>query len=322
MLSPSDAAVLQLMHTPKVGARTLEKVLAAVAAEGVPPEEVVSGPPSALSRFGLTAVSPESLAAARDQADRLGGQMEEHGIYLLVKGGPGYLPSLAGKGAPPVLFARGPRGIVERKAVAFCGARDASPKGRQIARVCAEALAARGVNIVSGYANGVDLVAHAAALTANGVTTLVLAEGILRFKAKPEVTGLLTDANHMILSQFPPRLPWSVGNAMQRNATVLGLADAVLVIESGESGGTFAAAEAALAMGRPLFVVDFADPPPSAAGNRHFLDRGAAPLRMGPDGSPNLREVWKFLDGGSLGGTPPDSAPVQRTLFEPLEDAG
>ena len=56
------------------------------------------------------------------------------------------------------------RALLERPAVAFCGARDASEGGLGATQAGAALLAAEGVNVVSGYASGVDLTAHVAAL--------------------------------------------------------------------------------------------------------------------------------------------------------------
>ena len=74
------------------------------------------------------------------------------------------------------------------------------------------------------------------------------------------MADLLTEANSVVVSEFPPKLPWSVGNAMQRNRTICGLVHAMIVIEAGTTGGTWAAGQAALELGVPLFVLDFPNP--------------------------------------------------------------
>ncbi len=319
MTSRFEAAVLQLMHTPKVGAKTLDRVLAAAQRDNVEVEDVLTGEPSEWGRYGLKGVTPESLKAGRERTNRLDGQLSEAGIRLLVKRLGDYPESLTvvlGDDAPPVLFALGSAGILRRKGVAFCGSRHASDKGLQIAHACAETLAREGVNVVSGYANGVDLTAHAAALAYGGTTTFVLAEGILRFKPKPQVRDLLDDGNGLVLSQFPPRSAWTVGNAMQRNAVVTGLSSVVLVVESGRDGGTFAAGEYALRRHRPVFVVEYSDPPPSAEGNRLLIDRGARPLRMKSDGTPNLSEVMRELEGPTPTSAIPSRPVRQPSLFD------
>jgi DNA protecting protein DprA len=300
MSSRSELAVLQLMHLPRVGPRTQDKVLSLAAEHRLAVEDVLSAGPERLALYGLKGVTSTALQEARERADELSHELAEHGIRLLVKGEPGYPSSLirhGGREAPPLLFARGSINTVSRPGVAFCGSRRASETGLAIARYCATELAKQGVNVVSGYANGVDLTAHAAALDVRGATTLVLAEGIFRFRLKPELADTWEGSEYLIVSQFPPRMAWTAGNAMQRNAVILGLAEAAIVIESGTDGGTYAAGETALAAGRPLFVVDYTDPPESAAGNRLLLKQGAHPLPVRPNGIPDLAPVYELLAG-------------------------
>ena len=123
---------------------------------------------------------------------------------------------------------------------------------------------------------------------------IVAPEGVA-FAPSPtdEVRGALAPLarpdNLVVVSSFPPRLPWSVGNAMARNHLICGLSGALIVIEAGDTGGTLAAGRAALAHGVPLFVVDFA--PPAAPGNALLLAAGGVPLRRRPSGEPNLDAV-------------------------------
>ena len=100
----------------------------------------------------------------------------------------------------------------------------------------------------------------------------------------------------LVVSQFAPRLPWSVGNAMARNGTIIGLAQAMVIVEAGLSGGTFAAGEQALRMRKPLFVVAFAQPAASAAGNAHFIQRGATPIRRSKaEGRANVEPILSAI---------------------------
>lgn len=328
-MSSRDTAILQMVVTRGVGPRTIDRVLKRAADEG---EEFVgpgAGRAETWARLGLKPALAEAVAVAREQAGQLRDAMEADGVFLLVKGSPGYperLTRYAGDTAAPVLFARGNRAILERPAVAFCGSRKASAQGLDWARKFASGLAAEGVNVVSGYADGIDLIAHRAALEAGGRTTLVLAEGIFRFTRKPVIDEVLDEHRSLILSEFPPRLPWSVGNAMQRNGTVLGLSDAIVVVESGLDGGTFSAGDQALKQGRPLFVLDYPEPPASAEGNRAFLRPGARPLRSEGDGTHDLAELLRLVrdnDGMTrCHETLRRHQGVQRSLFDAGGEAG
>lgn len=192
---------------------------------------------------------------------------------------PAQLATTLGAKAPPVLFAAGELSLLARPGVGFCGSREASDRAIGAVAASASDIAKAGMNVISGYARGVDTAAHKAALETSGYTTMVLAEGILKFTPRAELRNLATPYNTLVLSEFPPRMPWSVGNAMKRNSTICAFADAMVVVESKLTGGTYAAGVAALELGRPLFVVDYGDNERVAPGNRYFIDHGASPLR-------------------------------------------
>jgi DNA protecting protein DprA len=288
--------ILNLLLAKGVGVKTLSEIVDSLLAGGLSPEEqAIDELASALDwRPDLT----KSALAVQQQAAELAEQLDCQGVRILVRGFgiyPQRLVQVLGKNAPPVLFAKGNLSIFNSKAVGFCGSRHASEKGVHVAAESASALGARGVNVVSGYAAGVDLAAHCAALEAGGVTTIVLAEGILHFRAKREIKNLLTDDNHVVVSEYSPRLPWNARNAMQRNQTIIGLSDALIVIESGTTGGTRACGESAMKLGHPLFVAEYATPSGSAEGNKDFLNRGAVALRGDRQGRPNMTKVFEAL---------------------------
>ena len=87
-----------------------------------------------------------------------------------------------------------------------------------------------------------------------------------------------------LVSTFLPYDGWQAWRAMERNRCILGLSDRLFVSEAGESGGTIAAGREALTMGVPTWVLDFDEPPGSAAGNRTLIESGGRPVRMPSDG--------------------------------------
>ncbi|MEE9466305.1 MAG: DNA-processing protein DprA, partial [Candidatus Neomarinimicrobiota bacterium] len=211
--------------------------------------------------------------------------------------------SLLEDDAPPILFARGNLDILNKESVGFCGSRKATDKGLQVAHLSSHALAAEGLNIVSGYAHGVDLTTHSAALEACGVTSIVLAEGILNFKEKNKIKDLLDEKNQVIISECPPTLPWNAGNAMRRNRLICGLSKALIVIESGMDGGTFAAGNKALELGIPLFVAEYADDLQAYEGNKYFLKKGAIALRGNRTGIPNISKIREAIKSRAISNT-------------------
>jgi DNA processing protein len=200
-------------------------------------------------------------------------------------------PRLLGEvqGAPPLLFFSGPRELLSTVGLAVCGSRNASDIGLQAARACGHVAASMGLTVISGYARGVDMATHTAALESGGRTVIVLAEGIHHFRVKRGHFSRVWDPDRvLVVSQFSPTQPWSAGQAMTRNVVILGLGRALVVVEAAERGGTYAAGMRALKAGRRVLALEFARAP---KGNDLLLKRGAIPVRSAEELSRLLKEI-------------------------------
>ena len=96
----------------------------------------------------------------------------------------------------------------------------------------------REITVVSGAAKGIDTAAHRTALASGGSTIVVAPEGILNFRLRSEIKELASAANTLIMSEFQPNTRWFTANTMTRNHTLIGLSNALIVVESGLRGGT------------------------------------------------------------------------------------
>lgn len=299
----SELGYLQLHTAQGIGAATMRRVLARLDETETSLDDFLrlsSG--EQVEDFGLAPRQAEALGAARAEAERIRADLQQRGVSLLTKASPEYpsrLRQRLGDSAPPILYVWGNLRLFRKQAVGFCGARDVSDQGLEVARDCASQLADWGWTVVSGGARGVDAATHHAALEAGGSTIIVLPAGILSHNLRRALKRLVTKQRTLIISEFAPTAPWSVANAMERNRTICGLSAALVVIESGTSGGTFAAGQLALRLNTPLFVADYAEPTASAAGNAYFLGRGAYPLRRSTEsGQANLEPVRLTVESG------------------------
>jgi DNA protecting protein DprA len=185
---------------------------------------------------------------------------------------------------PALLYVRGNIALLERPGAAIVGKRQPGEAALAVAAALAAGLAAGGINVVSGYAPGIDSAAHGSALRAGGTTTAVLPEGLHHFQARPEMQDYLTVDNILVVSQFDPDAGWAAYQAMARNKLVAALANALVVIvagaerdAAGRHSGTFDAGMSALKLGLPVFVTApsfFPAPPP---GNLELIKSGAQP---------------------------------------------
>lgn len=159
-------------------------------------------------------------------------------------------------GAPAGLFVWGDIDCLSQPSVAIVGTRGASTYGKAAARKFAEAFARSGLTVISGGAQGIDAAAHEGAMEAGGKTGCVLACGIDRVYPAAH-RGLFDRIREQgcLVSQFPAAWSPRHDSFVQRNATVAGLSDAILVVEAPERSGALITANRANEYGRPVFVV-------------------------------------------------------------------
>jgi DNA processing protein len=220
---------------------------------------------------------------------------------------------------PALLYVTGNLSILNRPAVAIVGKRNAGAAALVAADSLAGELAAKGINVISGYAAGIDSAAHLGALRAGGTTCMVLGEGIAHFRIKPLLRESFREENTLIVSQFEPAAKWAAYMAMTRNKLVGALSKTVVVIVcgperdmNGRNSGTFNTGISALKMGIPVLVAApgfFHDDP---AGNLELIKKGC--LVWDPDSGamPIIAKIDSHLYKKPL--------PRQRHLFEKNKD--
>lgn len=269
-------SILRLLETPSIGPVTVKSVLDLANQYQMELAEVLEEP--AILQKVLTKAQINALLPNQNSVLQVWERLQQQNVSLLPISEESYperLRVLLGKKAPPLLTVLGNPRLLHKPSVGFCGSRKATDKGLATALDCAEQLGSKGVNIVSGYAAGVDMMTHRAALECGGTTTLVLAEGIFNFKVKRELKRLLDWEKVAVVSEFLPGLAWSVRNAMQRNCTICALSGAMVLIEAGSTGGSIEAGRASLKMGIPLFAAVYEGMPETATGNQELLGQGA-----------------------------------------------
>ena len=253
----------RLFKTRGIGPKLLVSVAKTLEAENLNPEMLPRSQSDLSAKFPKLAkiLNGKIPEEDREKVSAVYEQLKEHGINIIYPGHPDFPPHLLE--ITPILFVKGQQKRLTSDSVTIVGARDVSDKGVRITRNLAGELVGKGINIVSGYATGVDSEAHLGALAAGGTTTLVLSNGIKQLHQKSAFKKFNWDRDVLVVSQFDPDTKWQAWNAMKRNQLVCALSQAVVVIESGperdtqgKMSGTFNTAKAALSMGLPLFVLN------------------------------------------------------------------
>ena len=253
----------RLFKTQGIGPKRLISVAETLEAENLNPETLPRSQSDLSAKFPKLAEILNGKIRAEDRGKVFAAyeQLKDHGIDIIHPGHPDFPPHLLE--ISPILFVKGQQKRLTSDSVAIVGARNVSDQGIHIARKLAGDLASEGINVVSGYAKGVDSAAHLGALEVEGTTTLVLSNGINQLRQKHAFKKFNWDRDVLAVSQFDPDTKWIARNAMLRNKLVCALSKAVVVIESGperdaqgKMSGTFNASKTSLSMGLPLFVLN------------------------------------------------------------------
>lgn len=182
---------------------------------------------------------------------------------------------------PAVLFARGDVGVLGRRpAVAVVGTRRCTRYGWDIAHDLGAGLAAAGVHVVSGLADGIDAAAHRGALDAGGAPPVgVVATGL--DVAYPSANrGLwreVADAG-ALASEAPLGTRPARWRFPARNRVIAALADVVVVVESRTRGGAMHTVDEAVRRDRPVLAVPGPITSAASAGSNRLLADVALPL--------------------------------------------
>ena len=177
---------------------------------------------------------------------------------------------------PKGLYVLGALPADDLPSVAIVGSRMCSPYGRKMAYQFGLELAARGVQIVSGMALGIDGYAHEGALAGGGRTLAVLGSGAdVCYPEKNRHLYRDIPKRGGVLSEEEPGTPPLPYNFPKRNRIISALSDLVLVVEARKKSGSLITADSALEQGRTVMAVPGRVGDALAEGTNYLIAQGA-----------------------------------------------
>jgi DNA processing protein len=261
-------AAIRLIRSENVGPVTFRDLLKHYGTA----EKALSALPGLSARGGFRnaiRICPREEAKAElERAHRFG-------AHVLIVGDADYPGALATLDAPPPLvYAKGDIGMLQRQAIAIVGSRQCSAAGAKLARQFAAEVGQAGFVVVSGLARGIDAAAHEAALATG--TIAVLAGGLdTVYPPEHDALQRAIAERGCLVSEMPFGFSPRGQDFPRRNRIVSGLSIGVLIVEAARRSGTLVTARLAAEQGREVFAVPGHPLDPRAEGTNKLLKSGA-----------------------------------------------
>jgi len=243
----------------------------------------------------------ESICNARDVLNEI-----EDDYFAMIDAGiniipffssdyPERLTKIMGNSFPPILYTFGNKKILKEGGIAILGDKNISDRGELIAYGAARELARHRITTISGFANGVGLVSHRAAIENGGNTIAVVPYGIKHFKPPEFIREVMDPDKIIIVSPFYPSREVNKFNAFIRNKIICALSYAVYIVEAPADGGIFEAAKSAHKLKIPLFTTRYGNYPENALGNPKIMEEfNGEPIQRKKDADtpePNMDRI-------------------------------
>jgi DNA processing protein len=202
------------------------------------------------------------------------------------------------------------------------GSRKFTTYGKEACEKIIDGLRGYPIVIVSGFAMGIDTIAHKKAMEVE-LKTLVfpgsgLADTAMYPKTNIKLIREVLDHGGCLVSEFPPDLKAEYWTFPMRNRLMAGISKAVLVIEAEEKSGTMITARLATEYNRDLLAVPGAIFNQNSKGTNKLIKLGATPVTCAED----VLEALGFkIDNESKQATLfEDASPMEKKVLELLRE--
>ncbi|MDE2276547.1 MAG: DNA-processing protein DprA, partial [Burkholderiales bacterium] len=233
---------------------------------------------------------------------------------------PAWPPLLLQTADPPLLlYVQGDAAALAAPAVAVVGSRQPTAQGRDNARAFGLALAAHGLVVVSGLAQGIDAAAHEGALdsrTGGACTVAVVGTGLDQvYPPRHAELARRIALRGALVSEYAPGTPPLAENFPLRNRIIAGLARGTLVVEAALRSGSLITARLAAEAGREVFALPGSIHAPQSKGCHALIRQGAKLVET----AEHILEELNLAPATAAPATDPDDAP-QDPLLDALGD--
>lgn len=180
---------------------------------------------------------------------------------------------------PLFLYYEGELSLMHRPSVCIVGTRTPDAYGERLTRLLVEKLVSHDIVIVSGFAIGIDRIAHEQALACSGHTIAVLGCGLdIDY---PKTHGHLRKpmrSTGLFLSEHTAGTPPRAHHFPKRNRLMAALSEDVVIIQCLRHSGSMITARHAMELGREVWAVPGPIDQALGEGTNRLIFEGANPL--------------------------------------------
>lgn len=198
-----------------------------------------------------------------------------HVITILDHGYPEILKNIY---QPPwILYCKGDVSLLKEKwKLAIVGSRKPSSYGIEVTKWLVKELAEHNIIVVSGFAKGIDTIAHEGTIQSGGKTIGVLGGGFYHLYPKENTDlALFMENEHLLISEYPPYVPPKKIHFPERNRIISGLTLGTVVVEAKGKSGSLITANFALEQGREVFAIPGPITSEYSIGTNQLIQQGA-----------------------------------------------
>ncbi len=252
----SNESLLQLFSIPTIGPVRMRKLISALGH----PDEVLKAPIQKLIAIdGIDLKTAKKIKAGPnpDFVEMQLAGLYRHNATLISYWDDAYPKRLKRIFDPPAfLFIKGRVELLNSPGIGIVGTRVPSSYGQRITQQFTSELCQEGFTIISGFARGIDSIAHHTAIQQGAPTIAVFGTGldyIYPAENKKMVDTFLN--NGLFITEYPFGTKPDAGNFPKRNRIISGLSLGILVTEAGAKSGALLTAIYAADQNREVFSI-------------------------------------------------------------------
>lgn len=253
------------------------KSIKELSSKGIPPKEIID----------LLSIDKERLESLKVKADEEYKKALDLGIEIISLSSEEY-PILLKEipDPPPVIYVLGEKVWLNNTFISIVGTRRPTRYGIDATKKIVSQIVESRIGVVSGFAYGIDTVAHTEALEMGGFTIGVLGTGIDIIYPRVNKSlrkSILESKRGCFVSEFPIGEKPEGWHFPRRNRIISGLTPLTVVVEASIKSGAMITANYALEQGREVCAVPGNIDSENSQGTNQLIKDGAKPVTTGED---------------------------------------